>query len=336
MTETQPTAKPRVLSGMMPSGTLTIGNYVGALSKWAQSQDRYENFFFIADLHALSIAENVQPDQLRERIREDVALYLAAGLDPRRSVLFLQSHVTAHPLLAWILNCVTPVAWLERMTQYKVKAEGGNPSAGLLTYPVLQAADILLYGANYVPVGEDQRQHIELTRQVAGRFNHMFGDAFVVPEPMVPPSGARIMGLDDPTAKMSKSTAEVREGHAIRLLDPPQAIKRAIMRAVTDSGSRVQRDDLSPGLDNLVTLYEVLGGSTREQALDRFEGQGYGTLKKELVEVAVEQVGAIQQRYREIRDDESYVDKVLADGAEHAARIADDTVGRALHNVGLA
>lgn len=334
--ETRPVPKPRVLSGMMPTGTLHVGNYVGALSQWAEMQDQYENFFFIADLHALSIPESVRPDQLRERIRENVGLYLATGLDPQRSVLFLQSHVPAHASLAWIYNCVTPVSWLERMTQYKVKAEQGSPSAGLLTYPVLQAADIVLYRANYVPVGEDQRQHVELTRQIAARFNHMFGETFVVPEPMIPPSGARIMGLDEPTAKMSKSTAEEREGHALRLLDPPQTIKHAIMRAVTDSGSRIDRGDLSPGLDNLVTLYEVLSDSTREQVLDRFEGQGYGALKKELVEVAVQRIGAVQRRYNEIRSDETYLDKVLAEGAERAADVANDTLNRALRFVGLA
>lgn len=186
-----------------------------------------------------------------------------------------------------------------------------------------------------MPVGDDQRQHVELSRQIAGRFNHLFGEEFVVPEPMIPPTGARIMGLDDPTAKMSKSTAEEREGHAIRLLDQPGTIRRAIMRAVTDSGSRVDRNDLSPGVDNLLTLYEVLGGGTREQALDRFEGQGYGSLKKEVVEAAVERVGAIQQRYGEIRTDESYLDKVLAEGAGRAAEVAGDTLDRALELVGL-
>ena len=336
MTETQPAFKPRVLSGMMPTGTLTIGNYVGALSNWSEEQDRYENFFFIADLHALSIPENVRAEQLRERIRENVGLYLAAGLDPQRSVVFLQSHVPAHATLAWILNCVTPVSWVERMTQYKVKAEKGNPSAGLLTYPVLQAADILLYRANYVPVGDDQRQHVEITRQIADRFNHLFGQTFTVPEPMIPSGGARIMGLDDPTAKMSKSTAEEREGHAIRLLDPPATIKRAIMRAVTDSGSRIDSGDLSPGLDNLFTLYQTLSGMPRAQVLERFEGEGYGTFKKELVEVTVERVGEIQRRYEDVRADPSYVEKVLAEGAEHAAEVANNTVNRALERVGLA
>lgn len=335
MTDTRFTPKPRVLSGIMPTGTLHIGNYVGALSKWAEAQDRYENFFFIADLHALSIPEDVQPDQLRERIRENVGLYLAAGLDSRRSVLFLQSHVPAHATLAWIFDCVTPVSWLERMTQYKVKAEQGYPSAGLLTYPALQGADILLYRPDYVPVGDDQRQHVELSRQIASRFNHLFGEQFVAPEPMIPPTGARIMGLDDPTAKMSKSTAERREGHAVRLLDHPDTIRRAIMRAVTDSGSRVDRESLSPGVDNLLSLYEALSGGTREQVLDRFEGQGYGSLKKELAEVAVERVGALQRRYADIRADESYLDKVLAEGSERAAAVADDTLDRTMERVGL-
>lgn len=335
MTENQPASKPRVLSGIMPTGALHVGNYVGALSKWADAQDRYENFFFIADLHALSIPENVDPDRLRERIREVVGLYLAAGLDPGRSVLFRQSDVPAHATLGWILNCVTPVSWLERMTQYKVKAESGNPGTGLLAYPALQAADILLYHASHVPVGDDQRQHVELTRQIAGRFNHLFGEAFVVPEPMIPPSGARVMGLDDPAAKMSKSTAEERDGHAIRLLDPPETIKRTIMRAVTDSGSRVQRDDLSPAVDNLLTLYEVLAATTREEVLARFEGQGYGTLKRELVEVAVERVGVLQQRYAQIRADEAQLDKILADGAERAALVANETLDRALALAGL-
>lgn len=335
MSEQPSPTKPRVLSGVMPTNTLTVGNYVGALAKWVESQDRHENFFFIADMHALSIPENVDPQALRTHIREIVGLYLAAGLDPERCVLFRQSHVSAHVTLAWIFNCVTPVAWLERMTQYKSKSADSAPSAGLLTYPPLQAADILLYRANYVPVGEDQRQHVELTRQIVARFHHLFGEAFVMPEPMVPPSGARIMALDDPTAKMSKSTAASREGHAIRLLDPPTTIKRTIMRAVTDSGSQVHGEDLSPGVDNLLTLYEVMAGASREEVLDRFEGAGYGTLKKDLAEATVERVGVLQQRYHEVTDDPSYIDKVLAEGAERAAEVADRTLHHTMELVGL-
>ncbi|MGH2687974.1 MAG: tryptophan--tRNA ligase, partial [Actinomycetota bacterium] len=235
MSEAPPAAKPRVLSGIQASGRLHIGNYVGALSRWAEEQDRYENYFFVADLHALTIPESVRPDDLRDRVNEIVAIYLACGLDPAKSVLFRQSHVPAHAILGWILTCMTPVGWLERMTQYKSKSEGRSAGAGLFTYPALQAADILLYQARFVPVGDDQRQHVELTRDVAMRFNHMFGELFVLPEPLIRETGARIMGLDDPTMKMSKSLAEQRGGHAIALLDPPEKIRNAVMRAVTDS-----------------------------------------------------------------------------------------------------
>lgn len=335
MTDSSAARKPRVLSGIAATGTLHIGNYVGALARWAGEQDRYENFFFIADLHALTIPENVQPDDLRRRIREIVGLYLAGGLDPERSVLFQQSKVTAHPLLAWIFDCVTPVSWLERMTQYKAKSAGASPTAGLLIYPALQAADILLYQADHVPVGEDQKQHVELARDIAQRFNYLFGQLFHVPEPLIGTSGARIMGLDDPTVKMSKSLAEVREGHAIGLLDSPEKIRRTVMRAVTDSGSEIRGVDLSPGVDNLLTLYETLTASTREKALDHFEGKGYGALKTDVAELAIETVGRIQGRYNEIRADDSHVDKVLADGAQRAATVADRTLQQALQLVGL-
>lgn len=329
-------ATPRVLSGITATGKLTIGNYIGALSVWAQEQDRFENFFFIADLHALTIPENIRADHLRERIKEIVALYLACGLDVSKSVLFLQSRVPAHASLAWILDCVTPVSWLERMTQYKTKSDRDNPSAGLLTYPALMAADILLYRADYVPVGDDQRQHIEITRDIAQRFNSLFGEAFVIPEAMIRKTGARIMGLDDPTAKMSKSLAETRDGHAIGLLDPPSKIRKAVMRAVTDSGTEVRADNISPGIENLLVLFEVLTGNSRHESLGQFEGRGYGVLKKAVAEVAIELVTAIQEKYNEIRADEAYLDKTLAAGAEKAAVVADETLETALRLTGLA
>ncbi|GII66103.1 tryptophan--tRNA ligase [Sphaerisporangium krabiense] len=328
-------SKPRVLSGITATGKLTIGNYIGALSVWAAEQDRYENFFFIADLHALTIPENIKADALRERIKEIVALYLACGLDPAKSVLFQQSRVPAHASLAWIFDCVTPVGWLERMTQYKSKSQTATPSAGLFTYPALMAADILLYQAAYVPVGDDQRQHIEITRDIAQRFNHLFGEAFRVPEPLIRASGARIMGLDDPTVKMSKSLAETRDGHAIGLLDPPSKIRKAVMRAVTDSGSEVRGDAIGPGVDNLLTLFEVLSGTDRASSLRQFEGQGYGTLKKAVAEVAIERVGAIQSRYTEIRADETYLEKTLIEGAEKATAVADRTLSTAMRLTGL-
>jgi tryptophanyl-tRNA synthetase len=335
MTSTETEAKPRVLSGITATGKLTIGNYVGALSIWADEQDRYENFFFIADLHALTIPENIRPDELRRRIKEIVALYLACGLDPERSVLFLQSRVPAHAILGWIFDCMAPVSWFERMTQYKSKSADANPSGGLLTYPALMAADILLYQPRYVPVGDDQRQHIEFTRDVAQRFNSMFAEVFSLPEALVRKSGARIMGLDDPTAKMSKSRAETHEGHAIGLLDPPERIRRSIMRSVTDSGSVVDSSSLSPGVDNLLVLHEALSGATREETLNRFEGQGYGVLKKDLVELVIARLGPIQKRFDETHSDQAYLDGLLEEGAERASRVANQTLDRAMEAVGL-
>lgn len=328
-------ARPRVLSGIAATGKLHIGNYTGAINPWAEEQDRYQNFFFIADLHALTIPENVRPGELDEHIREITALFVACGIDPGQSVIFRQSHVPAHATLGWIFDCVTPVSWLERMTQYKAKSQTASPSAGLLTYPALQAADILLYQADFVPVGDDQRQHIELTRDIAQRFNHLFGELFVLPAPLIPKSGARIMGLDEPTVKMSKSLAEVREGHAIGLLDPQDKVRRSVMRAVTDSGTAVQSDQLSPGVENLLNLYEALAGVSREEALDKFEGAGYGTLKKEVAEAAIESVTKIQHRYAEIREDSDRVDQILVDGAQRATEVADATLNRAKQLVGL-
>jgi tryptophanyl-tRNA synthetase len=332
---TDATRKPRVLSGIAATGTLHIGNYVGALSVWANEQDHYDNYFMIADLHALTIPENVQPDALRSRIREALALYIACGLDPLRSVIFRQSDVSAHATLAWILGCLTPVGWLERMTQYKSKSSAVTASAGLFTYPVLQAADILLYQADFVPVGDDQRQHIEITRDIAQRFNHLFGEVFTLPESLIRKSGARIMGLDDPSIKMSKSLADTRDGHAIGLLDPPNKIRRAVMRAVTDSGSKVNPEQLSPGLDNLLVLFETLAGLSREVVLAKFAGQGYGSLKRELADLAIEKVGTIQARYRELREDHAALDAVFAEGANKAKAVADTTLHAAMCATGL-
>ncbi|MGH4015511.1 MAG: tryptophan--tRNA ligase [Pseudonocardiaceae bacterium] len=326
--------KPRVLSGIAATGTLHIGNYIGALSVWADEQDRYDNYFMIADLHALTIPENVQPDALRSRIREALALYIACGLDPSRSAIFRQSEVSAHATLGWILGCVTPVGWLERMTQYRSKSSTVTASAGLFTYPALQAADILLYQADYVPVGDDQRQHIEITRDIAKRFNHLFGEVFTSPKSLIRKSGARIMGLDDPSIKMSKSLSGVRDGHAIGLLDPPDKIHRTIMRAVTDSGSKINCE-LSPGLDNLLVLFETLAGLSREVVLAKFAGQGYGVLKRELADIAIEKVGAIHARYQELREDDATLDAVLAEGANKAQAVANATLQAAMRATGL-
>ena len=334
MSEVRP--KKRVLSGIQPTGKLHIGNYIGALSVWVQTQSLYENIFCIADLHAITIPEAIEPGELALKTREMAALYLAAGLDPDQSVIFLQSDVWAHPYLAWILGCCTPLGWLERMTQYKSKAANLEViSAGLLTYPVLQAADILLYKPDLVPVGEDQKQHVELARDVAQRFNHLYGDCFPLPAPQIRVSGARIMGLDAPETKMSKSIGAIRRGHAIGLLDSPDVIKKAIMSAVTDTSSETRFDHAGPGVRNLLVLYEALSGESRAAIEDQFEGRGYGTLKKALLELAVSTLKPIQERYHELTADPDYLERLLEDGAERARAIADATVAEVRGLTGL-
>lgn len=329
------TSRPRMLSGIAATGRLHIGNYIGAIQTWVRRQDDFDCFFFIADMHALTIPESVRADELRSKVREIVGLYLSCGLDPRRSTIFLQSHVPAHAELAWIFQCVTPISWLQRMTQFKSKSARTSASAGLFTYPVLQAADILLYQPKYVPVGDDQRQHVEITRDIAQRFNSLFGECFAEPEALIPETGARVMGLDDPTEKMSKSLAELREGHAIRLLDPPEKIRRAIMRAKTDSGSTVTTESISPAIDNLLSLYQALSGTTRDEALKQFDQRGYSVLKNALLDVVLDVVGKIRTKYDEVTTDPQYIDQVLADGAARAATVAGATLGAAKDLVGL-
>lgn len=324
-----------MLSGIAATGRLHIGNYIGAIQTWVQRQSEFDCFFFIADLHALTIPESVRPDEFRSNVREIAGLYLSCGLDPKQSTMFLQSHVRAHAELAWIFECCTPMSWLQRMTQYKSKSERTSASAGLFAYPALQAADILLYQPKYVPVGDDQRQHVEITRDIANRFNNLFGRCFEEPEALIPTTGARIMGLDDPTEKMSKSLAETREGHAIRLLDPPDKIRRAIMRAKTDSGTMVDGANISPPIENLLALYEAVTATTRDAALRQFDGHGYGVLKKALADAVLDVVGTIQTRYRALAADPSYLDDVLADGAQRAAAVADATLHAAKDLVGL-
>lgn len=328
--------KKTVLSGIQATGSLHLGNYIGALSVWVKSQDEFNNFFFIANLHSLTIPEAVKPDYLYSKSREIVAIYLAAGLDPARTTIFLQSDLPAHPYLAWLLTCLTPIGWLERMTQFKAKSERAETiGTGLLAYPALQAADILLYKPAYVPVGEDQRQHLELTRDVAQRFNNLYGDYFPLPEPLIRQSGARIMGLDEPDNKMSKSVAETSKYHAIRLLDDPKAISKAIMSAKTDTDNIVSFTDGSPGIRNLLTIYETLTGEARDQIEARFSGQGYGTLKKAVAEVVVETLRPLQDNYRRITSEPGYVESVLRDGAARAGAIADATLADVRRLVGV-
>src|SRR6516162_914169 len=268
---------PRVLSGIQPSGNLHIGNYLGALRNWVKIQHEYESIFCIVDLHAVTVYQ--PPSEFRAKIEEIAALYLAAGIDPKVSSVMVQSAVPAHTELAWMLTCVTPVGWLERMTQYKAKAaKQESVGDGLLQYPVLMAADILLYQAGIVPVGEDQAQHLELTRDIAQRFNSLYGDTFVVPNTSLPAVGARIMGLDDPTQKMSKSATGAN--HAVALLDPPDRIRKTIMRATTDSEPCVNVETAGMGVLNLLSIYQAFCGWTDEQMRQHFQGIRYGELKK--------------------------------------------------------
>jgi tryptophanyl-tRNA synthetase len=337
MSDTGSKQRKRVLSGVQPSGNLTIGNYVGALRQWAREQHNFESFFCVVDLHAVTVPYD--PAQLREKTREVAALYLACGIDPEISTVFVQSHVPAHSELAWLLNCITPLGWLNRMTQFKDKAakqQADSVGTGLLDYPVLMAADILLYHAAAVPVGDDQRQHLELTRDVAQRFNHLFGETFTVPEAMIPPSGARIRAFDDPTIKMSKSETS-SEYHAVYLLDPPSRAKKKIMRAVTDSGREVRFSDAPEraGVNNLLELYEALTGETRAVIETRFEGHGYGDLKKAVAEVVIETLAPIQQKYNDLTSEVGYIDTLLAQGAQRAAEVADKTLATVQERMGF-
>ena len=328
--------KARVLSGIQATGSLHIGNYIGALSVWAANQQTYDSLFCIANLHSLTIPEAIEPGYLRERTLQTAALLMACGIDPKHATIFIQSDVPAHAYLAWLLDCVTPVGWLERMTQYKVKAANlESPSSGLLTYPVLQAADILIYQADYVPVGEDQKQHIELTRDIAQRFNRFYGEYFTLPQAWIRASGARIMGLDDPTVKMSKSVAEQRPAHAIALLDSPDTIRRNIMAAVTDSGNELRFDHASPGIQNLLVLYETLSGKSQESIEKHFGGRGYGYFKRETVDLVVETLRPIQERYGQIMSDPNDLNDVLKGGAANASAIADQTLAEVKQLVGL-
>ena len=326
----------RLFSGLQPTGMLHVGNYLGALSFWVERQADYESIFCIADLHALTNPEAVRPDDLGRQVRGTAALLLACGIDPARSRLFVQSRVPEHAELTWLLNCVTPVGWVRRMTQFKAKvAERAAATMGLLDYPVLQAADILLYQAAVVPVGEDQRQHIELTRDIVRRFHALYGDAFTLPEALVPERGARIMGLDDPTVKMSKSLAESRRGHAIRLTDSPDAIRAAVMGAVTDSGRTLQFDRLSPGLENLVTIYEAFSKRTHTQIEREFSGKGYGVLKRAVADVIIAATESIRRRFGEFVADAAELDRTLRAGAADVRPIAAATLARAKGLMGI-
>ncbi|MBE3592691.1 MAG: tryptophan--tRNA ligase [Thermoanaerobacter sp.] len=321
----------KVFSGVQPSGDIHIGNYLGAMRQFVALQEDYECFFCVVDLHALTVPQD--PIKLKENTIELAGLYLAIGLDPKKVTLFIQSHVAAHAELAWLLQCMTYFGELSRMTQFKEKSKGKETvSVGLFTYPDLMAADILLYNTHYVPVGEDQKQHLELTRDIAQRFNNRFGETFVVPEPMILKLGARIMSLTDPTKKMSKSDSD--PNNRINLLDEPSVIKKKIMRAVTDSETEIRLDwENKPGVSNLLTIYSLFTGMEIEEVVNKFKGQGYGTLKKELAEVVIDKLTVIQKNYKDLSRD--YVLKVLKEGAERAQAVAEKTLKEVKEKMGL-
>lgn len=328
--------KPRIFSGMQPTGQLHIGNYLGALRNWARIQYDYEPIFCIVDQHAITVHQ--EPRRLRESCEEVAALYLAAGLDPAQSAVFVQSQIAAHVELAWIFMCTVPYGWLGRMTQFKAKIQqaGQNQESvgtGLFVYPVLMAADILLYQASVVPVGDDQSQHMELTRNIAHRFNSRYGKTFVVPETKLPSVGARIMGLDDPTSKMSKSSSS--PNHSISLLDAPGRVRKLIGRAVTDSQPGVNWSAPGPGVKNLLTIFQAFSDWTDDQMERHFADMRYGSLKKEVTAVVNASLEPIQQRYVDLMANRDYLRGVLRESADRVAPIADATVRRARRRTGL-
>ncbi len=328
------TAKTRVFSGIQPSGMLHIGNYLGAIQQWVQGQGEKTNFICVVDLHTITVPQ--EPATLRRQTRELTALLLACGIDPQQTTLFVQSHVRAHAECCWVLNCVTPLGWLERMIQYKTKAaRQESVLTGLLDYPVLQAADILLYDTDEVPVGEDQKQHIELARDIAQRFNTLYGETFVVPKPVIRESGARVMALNDPTAKMSKS--DFTRGHAIRMTDTPDEIRWAVKRAVTDPSSQISFSD-SPeraGVNNLLQIYELITGQSRAAIEAHFAGKGYGALKGDVAEALIESLRPIRERFEQLISDPAELDRILAIGAEQARAVAEPKARQVLERVGF-
>ncbi|MER2490984.1 tryptophan--tRNA ligase [Catenovulum sediminis] len=329
-------SKPVVLSGAQPSGELTIGNYMGALRQWVKMQDDYDCLFSLVDLHAITVRQ--EPEKLREACLDGLALYLACGIDPNKSTVFVQSHVPQHAQLGWILNCYTQMGELNRMTQFKDKSakNENNINAGLFTYPILMAADILLYKADQVPVGNDQKQHLELSRDIAIRFNNIYDNVFKVPDPYIPETGARIMSLLEPTKKMSKS--DDNPGNFIGLLEDPKKITKKIKRAVTDSDeqARIYFDvEEKAGVSNLLTLLSCATGRSIEALVPEYEDKMYGHLKKDTAEAVVALLEPIQTRFAQLRGERAELDKIMAAGAEKASQRAQQTLDKVYEAVGF-
>lgn len=325
--------KKRVFSGIQPTGKMTIGNYIGAVKRWVASQDEYENIFCVVNSHAITTYQD--PKLLREQSYDMAALLLACGIDPKKSSLFIQSEIDYHPALAWILDCNIAMGEMERMTQFKDKSKKNpkNINIGLFNYPALMASDILLYQTDFVPVGEDQKQHLELTRNVAQKFNRDFGECFKIPEPLIAKVGARIMGLDDPESKMSKSNPA--SNHAVFVLDTPEEIMRKFKKATTDSLTSIEFDPERKAIYNLLSIYEIFSNKSREAITQEFDGKGYGVLKTTIAECVISSLAPIQAEYVKLRADENYLKNVLAEGKDNVEPIAKATYERAKKFIGL-
>ena len=322
-----------LFSGMQATGTLTLGNYLGALKNWVTLSDEYECFYCVVDLHSITIRQD--PAELRKRARNLLTLYIAAGLDPTKNCLYYQSHVSGHAELSWILNCFTYMGELNRMTQFKDKSQkhADNINAGLFTYPVLMAADILLFQSDVVPVGIDQMQHPEITRDIAQRFNNIYGDVFTIPEPYIGKTGAKIMSLQDPTKKMSKS--DENPNSSIYLMDDPDAIVRKFKRAVTDSGKEILYTDDKPGIKNLLDIYCTITQKTVEEAVKEFDGKGYGEFKLAVGEVVADHLRPVQERFGQLSKDKAFIDGIIKDNAEKANYFATKTLRKVQRKVGF-
>jgi tryptophanyl-tRNA synthetase len=322
-----------ILTCAQPSGQLTLGNYLGAVKNWVALQDQYECYFGLADMHSITV--KYLPADLRRQTMECLAIYLACGLDPQRCNIFLQSQVVGHTELAWVLGCITPLGDLHRMTQFKEKSAkpGASINAGLLYYPVLMAADILLYNADLVPVGNDQKQHLELCRNLAERFNSTYSPTFTVPDPYIPPVGARIMALQEPEKKMSKT--DPLAANTIFLLDKPEVIRKKIGSAVTDSGSEVLMREDKPGVSNLLTIYSAVSGTPIADLEKQYAGKGYGDFKKDVAEAVVSCLQPVQDRYQQLMQDKDAMRQILADGAAAAQRRANRVLGKVMRKAGF-
>ena len=323
-----------IFSGIQPSGNLTLGNYLGALKSWVDLQDDYNCYYCVVDMHAITVRQD--PAALRRRCADVLSLLIAAGLDPEKNTMFVQSHVSAHAELTWILNCYTYMGELNRMTQFKDKCakHADNINSGLYTYPVLMASDILLYQTDLVPVGIDQKQHLELTRDIAERFNNIYGDVFTIPEPYIPKVGAKIMSLQEPEKKMSKS--DENPNAYIALMDTPDAVRAKIRRAVTDSDGEIRYDpENKPGVSNLLSIYGAIKGISPEEAQNDFANMGYGALKEGVTESVLSVLVPLQQKYNEIRSNKPFLNEIMQNGAQRASYVANKVLAKVQKKVGF-